>query len=281
MKCLARILLILIVLAVIILPRATVLADDSVDITVTAVPLWTAGILNFAITYVSDTQLDFDWGFAPGTTNIMIRAKYGNYPDDIPDEMTEPTDGYLIYYGNAVHASDTSVNFDESTGALYVKAWGKKADGNWHVNTSTGFEESAVLTLIGVLLFCGILSYLAIRSSFFGLKLVAGMAWIAFVVYWKSNPPTIVTEGSPEHTAIMIVAIGFALMIVLSGLGRGIQRTEKWGTGTQQSEGFHFKLPDWMNMSEDTPEERTRNTNEALDNYRETLRRAYRRKGYK
>ena len=148
-KCLR---LIVSLIAALIVSGTPVLAAEVQDITVTATPLITSGILNFTITYVSDTRLDFDWAYSSGVNKIMIRGKYGGYPNDIPDENTTPSDGYLIYYGSGTSTSDTSVNFDESTGALYVKAWGQRPDGTWETQTSSGFEESAVLTLIALIM---------------------------------------------------------------------------------------------------------------------------------
>jgi len=280
---LKKILIGLIILWLLLTTPLIVLAAEQTEVTLFATPIFTSGITNFIITYVSDTQLNFDWGYSGNVTKIMIRAKYGTYPDNIPNISTAPSDGYLIYYGDGIHASDTSVNFDESTGALYVRAWGQKANGDWKLSPSSGFKESAVLTLIGILVFCGIISFLAIRSNFFGLKLMGGMSWFAFFIYFKNNPPSIITEGDTAHTAILIVAIGFGLMIVLAGLGRGIQRSEKWNKegDTQLSEGFNFKLPDWLNANNDSPEARRQKTEESLAEYRDKMQRALRTGRYR
>jgi len=182
----------------------------------------------------------------------------------------------LVYYGAGTSTSDTGVNFDESAATKYYRAWSQNSAGAWEEVGTSDFMESALMTLLGILAFCGIMSFIALRSNFFGLKLVAGMSWFAFFMFFKNNPPSMISEGNPEHTAILIIAIGFGLMIVLSGLGRGIQRSQKWGEGFEQSEGFQWKLPSWLKASEDEPEQRTRATDEALRDYRETLRRAYR-----
>lgn len=136
------------------------------------------------------------------------------------------------------------------------------------------------MTLATILAFCGILSFLALRSAFFGLKLMAGMSWFVLWMFLKDNPPDVIIEGSGTHTALLVVIVGFGLMIVLSGLGRGIAKSQKrMNAGfevTQQVEGFQWKLPDWLKAGQDEPENRTRNVNNALDDYRETLRGAYR-----
>jgi len=126
------------------------------------------------------------------------------------------------------------------------------------------------------------LSWIAMHSPFFGLKLMAGIWWFIVFIYLKTNVPTAITEGSGLHSALLIVSIGFGLMIVLSGLGRGIQRSKKWATGEEVMGGdFQWKLPDWLKFNEDEPAKRTRNTDEALMDYRETLRRAYRSGEYR
>jgi hypothetical protein len=133
------------------------------------------------------------------------------------------------------------------------------------------------MTLAIILAFCGIITFIAFRSTFFGLRLMAGMSWFALFIYMKDTPPGAVIEGSGAHTALLVIAIGFGLMIVLSGLGRGINQSRKWETGEEQiTGGFKWKLPEWMKFNEDEPAKRTRNTDEALRDYRETLRRAYR-----
>lgn len=128
-----------------------VYAADSVDVDITATPIFSAGILTFTITYVSDTRLDLDWTVDGTVAKVMVRAKYGSYPADIPDENTAPSDGYLVYYGGDLSAIDTSMNFDEHAGALYYRAWAQKADGKWYVVTKSGAKESKQLVFLGLI----------------------------------------------------------------------------------------------------------------------------------
>jgi len=102
-----------------LMPSMEVSAAPSANIIVTAVPDWTSP---FAITKISDTQVDVDWTIPVGADRVMVRAKYASYPAD-PGGGVEPTDGYLVYFGNGVAASDTSMNLDESVGKLYYRAW--------------------------------------------------------------------------------------------------------------------------------------------------------------
>lgn len=126
-----------------------------------------------------------------------------------------------------------------------------------------------------------LLAWIALKTTFFGIKLIAGMWWFIVFMYLKTNPPTAITQGSGLHTSMLLVSIGIGLIIVLAGLGRGIQRTEKWNNGEQTSEGFHWKLPDFLNASEDNPEQRGRKIDEELARYRDTMQRALRTGQYK
>lgn len=120
-------------------------------------------------------------------------------------------------------------------------------------------------------------SWIALKTAFFGIKLMAGAWWFVIFMYLKTNVPTALTEGDAVHTGMLVVAIGFGLMTVLAGLGRGITRSKKWQTGEETMGGdFQWKLPSWMKFNEDAPEQRTRRTDETLADYRETVRRAYR-----
>ena len=90
-----KILAILVVLMLSLLPVGVMAAT----ITVTNQPVFTAGIYTFTVTYISDTEMDLAWTIGTGVDKVMVRAKYGSYPADIPDEYTSPSDGYLVYYG--------------------------------------------------------------------------------------------------------------------------------------------------------------------------------------
>jgi hypothetical protein len=94
-------------------------------------------------------------------------------------------------------------------------------------------------------------------------------------MYLKDNPPDIIIEGSGTHTALLVVTIGFGLMIVLSGLFRGIQRTERWENGEETSN--HLSLPNWMkNMTVDDLTRNKRATDKEVANYEDRMDRALR-----
>ena len=105
-------------------PPTQVAAGPSVALTISASP---TGVSGFTIEYVSDTRLDFTWSYSSNaTTAVMLRGKYGRFPDDTPNKDTEPSDGYLVYYGSNTTASDTSMDFNENAGPIYYKLWAQK-----------------------------------------------------------------------------------------------------------------------------------------------------------
>jgi hypothetical protein len=73
----------------------------------------------------------------------------------------------------------------------------------------------------------------------------------------------------------MVVSIGFALMIVLAGLGRGIEQTkDRTGVFSMKTQGgFKFKMPDWT-KSQNSPEARKRKREEDLWAYKKRMHRA-------
>jgi hypothetical protein len=208
LRCLA----VIIILAISIMPIA-VLAGTSVNVTITATPMFTAGITSFTITYISETQIDLDWTVDASVDQVMIRAKYGEYPANIPDEDTAPTDGYLVYYGNGLAASDTSMDFDSNLGTLYYKAWAQKADGHWYVATSTGFKESEVVALILLFGFGLVISGYAITKKNVVIAIIASAIWLATIYYTRQNPIGSMVTGDNADTAILLALIGLLTLV--------------------------------------------------------------------
>jgi hypothetical protein len=61
---------------------------------------------------------------------------------------------------------------------------------------------------------CGILSYVAIKSSFWILKFIAGISWWGLAFWWIADPFT--TAGTPPHIVMLFVALlaGIAMMML-------------------------------------------------------------------
>jgi hypothetical protein len=181
MKRVFLILGVVVILVILVLPVTPVLAE-SVNITVTARPLVTGGITDFIITYVSDYQLDFSWGYTGDATHIMIRGKYGDYPENITDPWTEPSDGWLVYYGDGTEATDW-VNMEFLSVPIYYSAWAQKDDGMWYLDVQSGWKESALVLFLGfIFLALGLtaLAYTKRRGElFFG----SAGAWVILTAY--------------------------------------------------------------------------------------------------
>ena len=91
-------------------------------------------------------------------------------------------------------------------------------------------------------------------------------------IFLLTNPPTGIETGTGLQVVLMLVSIGFGIMIVLTGLGRGISRTQdQTGALSASSEGFKFRIPDFMKNQEDVTRERRRESNEE---YREKMHKA-------
>ncbi len=222
---------------------------------------------DFTITDLGGSTAKLDWTLGDGADNTLIRMRRDIYPTSI-------TDGESVYFDSGTTTNQTGLSLDITT--YYYRAW-SEASGEYSEDYAGGTTGGSNMIFLGIIGFAAIMSFVAFKSNFFGLKLLAGMVWFPMVfLYIQSNPPAGITEGSGVHTAMLVISVGFGLMIVLSGLGRGITRSRKWGNSEEvMGGGFQWKLPDWMKFNEDEPKKRARNTEQELMNYRETLRRAY------
>ena len=212
----------ILVLFLLLLPiGGVVLAATTADVTLYATPAGvTGGITNFTIIYVSDTRLDFTWGYTGNATGIMIRGDYNGYPDDIPNIYTTPSDGYLVYTGNATTASDTSVNFDNNPGPVYYSAWAQRPDGTWYMNPETGEEESAIMLL---LVLVGIPLAFVVMALVFKhglLYFAASAAWIIAGIYAR-------TRSTVDWDIYYALFILFCFLGLAFSLYPAIVRTKK------------------------------------------------------
>lgn len=263
----------LVILAVAVsLSPSSVMGAEEDTVTVIAVPDVGVGILTFTATIISDTQVDLEWTKEVDITDVTVRAKYGSMP-------MSRTDGYEVYTGTNLSASDTSMNFDEELGTLYYRAWGYHTTSGWldsEVNTQS--LESLIMTLLGLFALCGIITVVSFRNSFPLFKLAAATAWIGAMLYFKDNPPSQIAEGSASHTVILLVLIMIALAVPLAGLGREIQKQQ----GSTKITGNKGIFSDWhfrwgKGSREYYPSQQVRHLETPLE-YREKLRRAHRRR---
>jgi hypothetical protein len=220
---------------------------------------------NFTITQTGTNDITITWTTGDYADTTVIRAKEDGYP-------TSLTDGYEIYNG-ALETVDVS-GLNLGTSSYYYTAWSHNATG-YSTDTAKNNVGGKSMVFFGFLAFAGIISFLSFRNRFFGLKLLAGMAWILLFLYTKSNPPAGVIEGSSIHTAMLVIFIGIGLMIPIMGLGRGIQTSRSSsGSYTETTEGFHLGIPDWMKGEEAQETSRKAKKAEDLESYRARMHRA-------
>jgi len=106
------------------------------------------------------------------------------------------------------------------------------------------------------------MSWLSFIGRFFGLKLIAGMAWFVALIIVVTNPPTGIVVGSNEHTGLIVILAGFGIMLVLSGFRKNMQNTFKTssakGERTEESENGSWHFPSWVANMNPEHEERER-----------------------
>lgn len=217
---------------------------------------------SLTLTMISEHEVFISWEAGTNACNYMVRGAVGRVPED-------RNDGYQVYYGSALNTTD----WVDETETVYYRVFSQGCTEIWETTGIWDLIGGNPVVLIAILAFCGIISFIAMRSSFFGLKLMAGASWFGFFIYFQGNPPSIIEEGSGAHVALMVIAIGFGVMIVLSGLGRGIEQTrDRTGNFSVRSTGgFQFKLPKFLTNSGEEHKEQRR---QQIDNYRERIHKA-------
>lgn len=222
-----KILIIAILFLSLLLPASPVLAidPDSGTVTVVAVPYLGDGLSSFTATIINDYEVLLEWLAGVDYDRIMVRAKYGSMPTDIADIFTAPTDGYLVYYGTDLSASDTSVDFFNNPGPIFYRAWVQKADDTWLLGDDIESEVSGGLIAI----FLGMLALGTTGLSFWKrnivLSLGSSLSWTALAVLLISDPETIQVSGLDESWVLVLaflfisMAIGCALWYI-AGIGK-------------------------------------------------------------
>lgn len=77
-----------------------------------------------------------------------------------------------------------------------------------------------------LLAICGIMSFLAIISRYFPLKLAASFFWLALLVFWFANGGDYVTRGDPTDTILTVAFIFPPIIFVLWGLSSRVGKVE-------------------------------------------------------
>jgi hypothetical protein len=220
-------LIILITIAVSLVP-IVVLADTTAVVTVyNTPPNSSQGITSFTVAYINDNQMDLNWTVDTTVQNVMVRAKYGSYPNNIPDENTQPTDGRLVYYGINLSAVDTVVDMNFNNTAdisdtsdtpftVYYTAWAQRFDGTWYIKMNSSSKESREVVLIGMIALGAIGSIFAIYKRQLLFAVGAAAVWFLLISYTRVNPLPNVVAGSGTDSLWIGTCVAFSLGTILT-----------------------------------------------------------------
>jgi hypothetical protein len=123
------------------------------------------------------------------------------------------------------------------------------------------------MTLLFFGLVAGILSFLAYRSSYYIMKIIAAIGWVAVMLYWMQNPPSAIVRGTPADTAVIMLLGVVALAFLM------------WPwfmthtNGNEVGSGFRINMDRLLGREESEPR-RSPDRAERVAAYRERLRRA-------
>jgi len=171
-----RLAIILGVVCLSLMPTVVLASNPTVTITVSA---WVVGTPSgLVITYISDTEVQLDWTKGAGAENTMVRASYGRAPENRDD-------GYLVYYGDGITATDTGVNFDEGVADVYYRVWSQSATGTWEEVGVIDFMENPnmILAVFGILALGLFISTFAVPRGRVILAFASAGAWMLLGVY--------------------------------------------------------------------------------------------------
>jgi len=217
MKNLSKVVLGLAVVVLLFIVPMAVIADDTATITITARPRISGGITNFQVTAVSESEIDFSWGYESPADRIMIRGKVGGYPDPITDPNVAPSDGYLVYYGNATEATDVRWAMESVTKPVYYAAWAQRDDGVWYIDESSTWMENTILLLVGLGIFlviglCLTIAAISKRSGMLSYGAVGAWVLTAFQAFYcsASSSPSQITDA---YMGLFWMCIAFAIAL--------------------------------------------------------------------
>lgn len=89
-------------------------------------------------------------------------------------------------------------------------------------------------TLLVLLAFASVVSFMGLRTSYWPLKALAGIIWIGLAFYWNGNLPTGITAGDTVDTFVYLVLLGLGLAMIFMPF---------WYTsGGEQGKGFRVTM---------------------------------------
>lgn len=219
-------------------------ADVTANVTVLATPMVAEGIIDFTATYVSDYQVDLSWSFADNVTSIIIMMGYDEYPEDIPDIYTAPSDGYLVYSGSATSFSDTHVDL-AGLGVVKYAAFGVKDDGTYIPYSGAGTEGFMSISwfFLVVVALAVALTWMSFKSRpmVYLVNVSAMFLWMGIMFWWWIDPPY-ADFDLPDVLSYVLTAVTLMLSIGLAldimnranqteiSREKGGHRWTEWGT---------------------------------------------------
>ena len=193
----------------VVLFLALISTPVAADVTVVAVPYVGGGVVNFTAVYITDTQVDLSWTKGDDIVNVMVRAKYGSMP-------MSRTEGYLVYEGALESVSDTSMNFDETLGIIYYRAWAENSTGIWNDSevTTSGVEGITVL-MLGLCALALVMTMGGYIKKIPALAMGAAGFWV-ILAFYAYNQQAAYTNGTQYIMyALFLISCGMAIVSAL------------------------------------------------------------------
>ena len=238
-------------------------SSDVVVVTVTPEYGNPGAPIDFTVVYVSPTQVDIAWEKGASANNTIIRALYGRYPSSY-------TDGSLVYSGTGSGYSDLNVNFDETIGRIYYRAWSEDTDGDISSKYAEGYAEGVFMTTIAILLIAIALMVISVRWTNIVLTIVATGSWFVALAYTRANPFTGMGVGTAGDSMLVVVLIGAGLATLLYGFQRFVKTRASFG-----GESFDVKdVKEEIKNIIHSKQTRDTNMNENPDDYTVRVRAA-------
>jgi hypothetical protein len=216
-------------------------AETSTHVTVIAYGYIAGSPGGFAITYISDWEVELAWTPGNGSAETMVRAAFGRQPTSI-------TDGYLVYSGSNSSCIDTAVSLTNSE-PVYYSAWAKSPEGVYSTLYSSGNTEglmSASFLFIGWIILSLGLTFLAFKVKLMLFRMAPAISWTGLGIYLLIGNITNLGIASAWTQMLgfvfIIMAIGSLLLQVRSDSvhesttrgsrgtpGAETERWEEWG----------------------------------------------------
>ena len=179
-------------------------ADNSAEITVTAVGYVCAAPGGFTLTYITDYEVGISWIKGAGADNTIIRAAIGRIPENRED-------GWLVYYGDGTNTTSWT-NMETLSDPVYYRAWSQNAGGIWEEVGASDYVEGISMQLLAFLI-----AAIGLTIGGYWLKnipLVYGAGGVWAVLAGYSYQKAVTVDFGTWDTFGMLFWIAIAMIIV-------------------------------------------------------------------